>query len=68
MILSRAFIAAAKIDDLSEIERLFVTGARDIRETEARLAVADASFFEANRIRTREQIYQVAEEIGRARA
>lgn len=66
VILSRAFIAAAQIDDLAEIERLFATGVQDIRETEARLAVADRTFFEESRRRTREQIYEVADEIGRS--
>lgn len=64
VILSRTFCAAAKIGDMAELERLFVSGVADIRACEAELAVADAAFFERNRVKTREQIYQVADEIG----
>ena len=63
VILSRAFVAGA--NSLAEIEQLLVSGVREVRACEAELVSADAAFFETNRLRTRDQIYQVAEEIGR---
>jgi hypothetical protein len=67
VILSRAFLGGADPADLDLVRRLFDEGVRAIRACESRLARADAAFFEANRIHTRDQIYQVAEEIGGAR-
>lgn len=64
VILSRTFCDAAAVGDPAEIARQLVEGVAAIRACEARIAGESSEFFEANRILTRDQIYQVAEEIG----
>jgi 2-keto-3-deoxy-L-rhamnonate aldolase RhmA len=64
VILSRAFLSGS-VEDRVELERRFTTGVRDIRKCEQALAHAEGAFFEDNRLLVREQVYQVADGIGR---
>lgn len=64
VILARSFVGSVPAGDMAALEKALISGVHDVRVCEDELKSATPDFLEVNRIRTRDQIKQVAEEIG----
>lgn len=64
VILARSFVGSVPAGDMAALEKALISGVHDVRVCEDELTSATPDFLEVNRIRTRDQIKQVAEEIG----
>lgn len=60
-ILSRSFCNVAKINDISQIEKVFSEGVRNIREFEKECGSADSEYFANNRIQLQAKITEILE-------
>lgn len=60
-ILSRSFCNTEKVQDLTEIQKIFTEGLREIRELEQECISAGSSYFEENRQVFRQLVYQFVE-------